>query len=84
MSGHVHAVLEQAKRLTADERAELLEALLCLDSDPSKLDAAFATLWADPARNAAEAALDREADAEIDRGGGLRDSIDDVIAAIDR
>lgn len=83
MSGHVLAVLEQAKRLTADERAELLEALLRLDSDPSKLDAAFAALWADPARNAAEAELDRQADVEIDRGGGFRGSIDDVIATID-
>jgi hypothetical protein len=83
MSGHVHAVLEQAKRLTADERAELIEALLRLDSDRSKLDAAFATLWADPARNAAEAELDRQADIEIDRGGGFRGSIDDVIATID-
>ncbi len=83
MSGHVTAVLEQAKRLTADERAELLAALVRLDSDRSKLDGAFAALWADPARNAVEAELDRQADVEIGRGGGYCGSIDDVIATID-
>jgi hypothetical protein len=34
MSGHVHAVLEQAKRLTADERIELARELLAsVDED---------------------------------------------------
>jgi uncharacterized protein (DUF433 family) len=47
------------------------------------LDATFAALWADPKRNAAEAELDRRADAEIDAGGGFRGSIDDLIAAVD-
>jgi hypothetical protein len=83
MSSPVQVVLEQAKRLTAQERAELVDALLRLDSDRPALDATFAALWADPARNAAEAELDRQADLEIERGGGLRGSIDDVIATID-
>jgi uncharacterized protein (DUF433 family) len=47
------------------------------------LDATFAALWADPERNAAEAELDRRADAEIDAGGGFRGSIDDLITAVD-
>lgn len=83
MSDHVFAVLEQAKQLTADERAELLEELLRLDSNGAALDASFATLWADPVCNKTEAELDRQADVEIDRGGGFRGSIDDVIATID-
>lgn len=83
MTPAVKALLEQARRLTAQDREQLIEALLRLDSDRSKLDAAFATLWADPARNAAEAELDRQADIEIDRGGGFRGSIDDVIATIE-
>jgi hypothetical protein len=34
MSGHVHAVLEQAKRLTADERLEIARELLAsVDED---------------------------------------------------
>ncbi len=47
------------------------------------LDGAFERLYADPERNAAEAELDRLADAEIDAGGGFRGSIDDLIAAAD-
>jgi uncharacterized protein (DUF433 family) len=47
------------------------------------MDATFAALWADSDRNAAEAELDRRADAEIDAGGGFRGSIEDLIAAVD-
>lgn len=46
------------------------------------LDATFAAMWADPARNAAEAAHDRATDAELD-AGGFRGSVDDLIAAVD-
>jgi uncharacterized protein (DUF433 family) len=47
------------------------------------LDAAFAALWADPERNAAEAELDRYSDAEIDAGGGFRGSIEELVATLD-
>lgn len=48
------------------------------------LDGVFERLTADPERNAAEAELDRIAKAEIDAGGGVRGSIDELIAAADR
>ena len=47
MSGHVHTVLEQAKRLTADERIELARELLAsVDEDeeagtPEEIEAAW-------------------------------------------
>jgi len=47
------------------------------------LDAVFATLWSDPERNAAEAALDRRSDDEIDAGSGFRGSVDELLSAVD-
>lgn len=48
-----------------------------------RLDARFAALWADPEIDAAEAALDRRTDAEIDAGAGFRGSIDELMTAIE-
>jgi hypothetical protein len=46
MTAAVQAVLEQAKRLTAEERAELFDELMALEQDPRSLDAdAFAKAW---------------------------------------
>jgi hypothetical protein len=47
------------------------------------LDAAFAALWSDPERNAAEADLDRRSDDEIDAGAGFRGSVEELLAAVD-
>jgi hypothetical protein len=47
------------------------------------VDARFAALWADPEINAAEADLDRRADAEIDAGAGFRGSVDELMPTIE-
>jgi hypothetical protein len=47
------------------------------------LDAVFAALWSDPKRNAAEAALDRRSDDEIDAGAGFLGSVDELLSAVD-
>ena len=59
MSGHVHAVLEQAKRLTADERIELARELLASVDEaeeagtPEEIEAA----WDDESRRRDEQVL---------------------------
>ena len=46
MTAAVKAVLEQAKRLSDEERAELLDELVALEQDHRSLDAdAFAGAW---------------------------------------
>jgi hypothetical protein len=47
------------------------------------LHAAFAAVWSDPERNAAEAALDRRSDDEIGAGAGFRGSVDELLSAGD-
>jgi uncharacterized protein (DUF433 family) len=68
--------------LTSEQIRAALRYAAWLAERPA-LDAAFAAIWSDPARNAEEAALDREADDQIDAGGGFRGSIDDLNASID-
>lgn len=74
MSGDVHAVLEQAKRLTADERIELARELLAsVDEDdeeagtPEEIDAA----WDDEIRRRDEQVL---------AGGGGAHDADGVLS----
>ena len=77
MSGQVRAVLEQAKRLTADERIELARELLAsVDEDeesgtPEEIDAA----WNDE---------NRRRDEQVLAGGGGAHDTDDVFAEADR
>jgi hypothetical protein len=75
MSGHVHAVLEQAKRLTADERLEVARELLAsVDEDeesgtPAEIEAA----WDDE--------IQRRDEQVLASGGGAHDAeavLDDV------
>ena len=77
MSGQVHAVLEQAKRLTADERIELARELLAsVDEDEEtgtseELEAA----WDDEIRRRDELVL---------AGGGGAHDAEDVLAEAER
>jgi hypothetical protein len=77
MSGHVHAVLEQAKRLTADERIELARELLAsVDEDeeagtPEEIEAA----WDDEIRRRDEQVL---------AGGGGAHDAKGVLAEAER
>lgn len=80
MSGHVHAVLEQAKRLTADERIELARELLAsVDEDeeagppeePEEIEAA----WDDEIRRRDEQVL---------AGGGGAHDAEGVLAEAER
>jgi putative addiction module component (TIGR02574 family) len=77
MSGHVHAVLEQAKRLTADERIELARELLAsVDEDeeagtPEEIEAA----WDDEIRRRDEQVL---------VGGGGAHDAEGVLAEAER
>ena len=80
-SGRSEAEIQAEHRLSSEQiRAVLRYAAMLADQN---LDATFAALWADPERNAAEAALDRQSDEEIDAGGGYRGSIDNLLAAVD-
>jgi uncharacterized protein (DUF433 family) len=80
-SGCSEAAIQAEHRLTSEQiRAVLRYAAMLVDQN---LDATFAALWSDPDRNAAEAALDRQSDAEIDAGGGYRGSIDDLVTGVD-
>jgi uncharacterized protein (DUF433 family) len=80
-SGCSEAEIQVEHRLTSEQiRAVLRYAATLADHN---LDATFAALLADPERNAAEAALDRQSDAAIDAGGGFRGSIDELVAAVD-
>jgi putative addiction module component (TIGR02574 family) len=77
MSGQVHAVLEQAKRLTVDERIELARELLAsVDEDeesgsPEEIE----TAWNDEIRRRDEQVLAG--------GGGVHDA-EDVLAEAER
>lgn len=77
MSGHIHAVLEQARRLTADERLELARELLAsVDEDdesgtPEEIEAA----WDDEIRRR---------DAQVLAGGGGAHDAEDVLAEAER
>jgi putative addiction module component (TIGR02574 family) len=77
MSDHVHAVLEQAKRLTADERIELARELLSsVDEDeeagtPEEIEAA----WDDEIRRRDEQVL---------AGGGGAHDAEGVLAEAER
>ena len=77
MSGHVRAVFEQARRLTADERLELARELLeSVDEDeergtPEEIGAA----WDDEIRRRDEQVL---------AGGGGAHDAEDVFADADR
>ena len=77
MSGHVHAVLEQAKRLTADERIELARELLASDDEdeeagtPEEIEAA----WDDEIRRRDEQVL---------AGGGGAHGAEGVLAEAER
>lgn len=77
MSGHVHAVLEQAKRLTPDERIELARELLAsVDEDeeagtPEEIEAA----WDDEIRRRDEQVL---------AGGGGAHDAEAVLAEAER
>jgi len=80
-AGHSETEIQAECRLTTDQIRSVLRYAAVLAAQ--NLDARFAALWADPEVNAAEAKLDRQADAEIDAGAGFRGSIDDVMTAID-
>lgn len=77
MSGHIEAVLEQAKRLTAEERLKLARELLAsVDEDeeegtPAEIEAA----WNDEIRRRDEQVL---------AGGGGAHDADDVLAEAER
>jgi hypothetical protein len=77
MSGNAHAVLEQAKRLTAEERIELARELLAsVDEDeetgtPEEIEAA----WDDEIRRRDEQVL---------AGGGGAHNAEDVLAEAER
>jgi len=80
-SGRAEAEIKAEHRLTSEQiRAVLRYAAMLADQN---LDAVFAALWSDPERNAAEAALDRRSDDEIDAGGGFRGSVDELLSAVD-
>lgn len=80
-AGRSEAQIQAEHGLTAPQiRAVLRYAAVLAEQN---LDATFAALWADPERNAAEAELDRRADAEIATGGGFRGSVEDLIAVVD-
>jgi hypothetical protein len=76
---------------STDFASSLLEELRAVIDRARDLDAqarqyyddTFTALWSDPARNAAEAELDRDAGKEIEAGRGFRGSIDDLIKSID-
>jgi putative addiction module component (TIGR02574 family) len=77
MSGHVRTVLEQAKRLTADERIEIARELLAsVDEDeetgtPEEIEAAW------------DAEIQRR-DEEVLAGGGGAHDAEDVLAEVER
>ena len=77
MSGHVHAVLEQAKRLTPEERLEVARELLAsIDEDeesgtPEEIEAA----WDDE--------IQRRDEQVLAGGGGAHDA-EDVLAEAER
>jgi uncharacterized protein (DUF433 family) len=80
-SGRSEAEIRAEHRLTSEQiRAVLRYAAMLADQN---LDAVFAALWSDPERNAAEAALDRRSDDEIDAGAGFRGSVDELLSAVD-
>ena len=80
-SGRSEAEIRAEHRLTPEQvRAVLRYAAMLADQN---LDAVFAALWSDPERNAAEAALDRRSDDEIDAGAGFRGSVDELLSAVD-
>jgi len=80
-SGRSEGEVRAEHRLTAEQiRAVLRYAAMLADQN---LDAVFAALWSDPERNAAEAALDRRSDDEIDAGAGFRGSVDELLAVVD-
>lgn len=80
-SGRSEAEIRTEHRLTSEQiRAVLRYAAMLADQN---LDAVFATLWSDPERNAAEAALDRRSDDDIDAGAGFRGSVDELLSAVD-
>lgn len=80
-AGGSEAAIQAEYGLTTEQVRAVLRYAAALAEQ--NLDATFTALWADPERNAAEAALDRRSDAEIDVGAGFRGSIDDLIAAVD-
>lgn len=77
MSGHVHAVLEQAKRLTAEERIELARELLAsVDEDEeSGMTEEIEAAWDDEIRHRDEQVL---------AGGGGAHDAEDVLAEAER
>ena len=79
MSGHVHAVLEQAKRLTADERIELARELLAsVDEDEEA---------GTPEEEEIDAAWDdeiRRRDEQVLAGGGGAHEAEGVLAEAER
>jgi uncharacterized protein (DUF433 family) len=80
-SGRSETEIRAEHRLTSEQiRAVLRYAAMLADQN---LDAVFGALWSDPERNAAEAALDRRSDDEIDAGAGFRGSIDELLSAVD-
>jgi hypothetical protein len=76
MSGHVHAVLEQAKRLTADERIELARELLAsVDEDEEA---------GTPEIEAARDDEIRRRDEQVLAGGGGAHDAEGVLAEAER
>ena len=77
MSGHLHAVLEQAKRLTAEERIELARELLAsVDEDEeSGMTEEIEAAWDDEIRHRDEQVL---------AGGGGAHDAEDVLAEAER
>jgi uncharacterized protein (DUF433 family) len=80
-SGRSDAEIRAEHQLTSEQiRAVLRYAAMLADQN---LDTAFAAMWSDPERNAAEAALDHRCDDEIDAGAGFRGSVDELLSAVD-
>jgi hypothetical protein len=77
MSGHVAAVLEQAKRLTAEERIELARELLASVDEDAEAGTAedIAAAWNDEIRSRDEQVL---------AGGGGAHDADEVLAEAER
>lgn len=77
MSGHVHAVLEQAERLTADERLEVARELLASVDEDEETGTAeeIEAAWADEIRRRDEQVL---------AGSGGAHDAEDVLAEAER